>query len=120
MYELTGPKSQDMNGVAAEYSAALGEKSPMWTCLSEQWRDQELRKLNLPEQVFEHILTMARLHAANRYDRITHDVETITGRPALSIRDFVAQTSICSDQFGRPGVDCWTPTRMAPARVSIT
>jgi len=57
----------------------------------EQWRDQKLRKLNLPEQVFEHILTMARLHAANRYDRITHDVETITGRPALSIRDFVAQ-----------------------------
>jgi hypothetical protein len=33
---------------------------------------------------------MARLHAANRYDRITHDVEAITGRPATSIRDFVA------------------------------
>ena len=34
---------------------------------------------------------MARLHAANRYDRITHDVEAITGRPATSVREYVAQ-----------------------------
>jgi alcohol dehydrogenase class IV len=45
----------------------------------------------LPEHVFEHLLTMARLHAANRYDRLTHDVEAITGRPATSVRDYVAQ-----------------------------
>ena len=47
--------------------------------------------MKLPEHVFQHILTMARLHAANRYDRITHDVEPITGRPATSIRDFVTK-----------------------------
>jgi len=34
---------------------------------------------------------MARLHAANRYDRLTHDVEAVTGRPATSVRDFVAR-----------------------------
>jgi NAD(P)H dehydrogenase (quinone) len=45
----------------------------------------------LPEHVYEHLLTMARLHAANRYDRISHDVEAITGRPALSVSDFVAR-----------------------------
>jgi hypothetical protein len=33
---------------------------------------------------------MAKLHAANRYDRLTHDVEAVTGRPATSIRDYVA------------------------------
>ena len=43
-----------------------------------------------PDHVFEHLLTMARLHAANRYDRLTHDVEAITGRPATSALDFVA------------------------------
>jgi hypothetical protein len=32
---------------------------------------------------------MAHLHAAGRYDRLTHDVETITGKPATSIGDFV-------------------------------
>jgi len=34
---------------------------------------------------------MARLHAANRYDRLTRDIEIITGRPATSVRDFVAR-----------------------------
>jgi hypothetical protein len=34
---------------------------------------------------------MARLHAANRYGRLTPDVEANTGRPATSARDFVAQ-----------------------------
>jgi NAD(P)H dehydrogenase (quinone) len=34
---------------------------------------------------------MARLHAENRYDRITHDVLAVTGRPATSVRDYVAK-----------------------------
>ena len=67
------------------------EPSPMSMCPSKQWRDQELRRRNLPDHLFEHLLTMARLHAANRYDRLTHDVEAITGRPATSVRDFVAR-----------------------------
>jgi hypothetical protein len=58
---------------------------------SEQWRDQELRLRNLPDHLFERLLTMARLHAANRYDRLTHDVQAITGRPATSCRDFVSR-----------------------------
>jgi hypothetical protein len=57
----------------------------------EQWRDEELRERNLPQHLYEHLLTMARLHAANRYDGITRDVEEITGRPAMSIHDFVAR-----------------------------
>jgi len=93
VYELTGPRSQDMTGVAAEYSAALGRKVTYVDVPLDQWRDSELRNLKLPDHVFHHILTMARLHAANGYDRATHDVETIIGRPATSIRDFVAKRS---------------------------
>jgi uncharacterized protein YbjT (DUF2867 family) len=91
IYELTGPKSQDMRSVAAEYSTALGRKITYVDAPLEEWRDSDLRNLRLPEHVFEHILTMARLHAANRYDRATHDIETVTGRPATSIRDFVVK-----------------------------
>jgi len=98
VYELTGPTSQDMRGVAAEYSTALDRKITYVDMPFEQWRDQELRSLNLPEHVFEHLLTMARLHAANRYDRITGDFKALTGRPAMSIRDFVSKHS---DQFAR-------------------
>jgi uncharacterized protein YbjT (DUF2867 family) len=91
VYELTGPRSQDMRGVAAEFSNALGRTITYVDVPLEQWRDQELGGRNLPDHVFEHLLTMARLHAANRYDRLTHDVATITGRPATSVRDFVAR-----------------------------
>jgi NAD(P)H dehydrogenase (quinone) len=91
VYELTGPKSQDMGAVAAEYSDALRRAITYVDVPLPQWRDEDLRRHNLPDHVFEHLLTMAQLHAANRYDRLTHDVETITGRPATSVRDFVGR-----------------------------
>jgi uncharacterized protein YbjT (DUF2867 family) len=91
VYELTGPRSQDMQAMAAEYSDALGRTITYVDVPLEQWRDQELRRRNLPGHLFEHLVTMARLHAANRYDRITHDVEAITGMPATGCRDFVAR-----------------------------
>jgi uncharacterized protein YbjT (DUF2867 family) len=91
VYELTGPKSQDMHGMAAEYSQALGRKVTYVDVPFEQWRDEELRRRGLPDHVVNHFLTMAKLHADNRYDRMTHDVEAITGRPATSVREYVAR-----------------------------
>jgi NAD(P)H dehydrogenase (quinone) len=90
IYELTGPRSEDMNAMAAEYSAALGRTIKYVDMPFEPWR-AELEKLHLPPHVTSHLATMAQLHAANRYDRITRDVETITGRPATSVRDFVTK-----------------------------
>ena len=80
-----------MHALAAEYSDALHRTITYIDVPLEQWRDQKLRKRDLPDHVFEHLLTMARLHAANRYDRLTHEVEAITGRPATSARDFIAR-----------------------------
>ena len=97
VYELTGPKSQDMRGLAAEYSEALGRPVAYVDVPLEQWRDQELRPRGLPEHVSEDFLTMAKMHAANQYDRLTHDVDTVLGRPATSARDFVARHA---DSFG--------------------
>jgi len=79
-----------MRAVAAEYSEALGRTITYVDVPMEEWRDPELRLRGLPDHVFDHLLTMAQLHAANRYDRLTHDIDAITGRPATSIRDFVA------------------------------
>src|SRR6516164_1653878 len=84
----SGPKSQDGRGLAAEYSGALGRPVAYMDVPFEQWRDQELRPRGLPEHVHAHFLTMAKLHAANRYDRLTHDVEALLGRPATGVRDF--------------------------------
>jgi uncharacterized protein YbjT (DUF2867 family) len=93
VYELTGPRSQDMRGVAAEFSNALGRTITYVDVPLELWCDRELRGRNLPDHVFEHLLTMARLHAANRYDRLTHDVATITGRPRIASPANVPETS---------------------------
>jgi NAD(P)H dehydrogenase (quinone) len=93
VYELTGPRSQDMQAMAAEYSEALGRTITYVDVPLEQWRDQELRRRNLPDHLFGHLLTMARLHAANRYDRLTHEVQAITGKSATSCRDFVARNA---------------------------
>ncbi len=87
--ELTGPKSEDMRAVAAEYSEALGRTITYVDVPFDEWRDRELRSRGLPDHVFDHLLTMAKLHADNRYDRLTHDFEAIIGRPATSIRDYV-------------------------------
>jgi uncharacterized protein YbjT (DUF2867 family) len=93
VYELTGPKAQDVRELAAEYAEALGRPVSYVDVAFEQWRDQDLRSRGLPEHVYWHFLTMAKLHAANRYDRLTHDVEAILGRPATSARDFVARNA---------------------------
>lgn len=91
--ELTGPRSEDLHAVAAEYSAALGRTITYVDIPLDEWRDRVLSRLNLPEHVFAHLLTMAKLHAASRYDRLTHDVERILGRPATSVRAFVERNA---------------------------
>src|SRR5262245_14074900 len=66
IYELTGPKSQDMHGLAAEYSEALGRPVTYVDVPFEQWRDQELRTRGLPEYVAEHLLTMVSMAQCGR------------------------------------------------------
>ena len=102
VYELTGPRSEDMHALAAEYSQAIGRPITYLDLPLGQWRDQELRSRDLPEHLYEHFLAMARLHAANRYDRLTHDVEAITERPATSVHDYVAQHRELFEPQGRP------------------
>jgi hypothetical protein len=54
VHELTGPRSEDMTAIAAEYSEA-------------------------------------QLHAEHRYDRLTRGVDALLGRPATSVRAYVAK-----------------------------
>lgn len=89
--ELTGPRSQDMNGVAEEFSRALGRPVTYEDVPLETWVGQVLSPAGLPPHVEQHIVTMARLHRENRYDRATHTVELVTGRPAETVEEFVAR-----------------------------
>lgn len=90
VYELTGPRSQDMTAIAAEYSEALGRKISYVDVPPAAWLD-ELRAAKFPEHVHHHFAVMAQLHAAKRYDRLTHDIDALLGRPATSVRAYVAK-----------------------------
>jgi uncharacterized protein YbjT (DUF2867 family) len=96
IYELTGPRSQDMLGVAREYSDALGREVTYSDIPPQDW-ERELKKAGLPEHLTHHLVTMAALNRAGRYDRLADGVERVTGRPAMSIREFV---SLHADEFG--------------------
>ena len=87
--ELTGPRSQDMNGVAGEYARALRRPVSYVDIPPEDWAKRVLAPAGLGPYVDEHLLTVARLHRENRYDRMTTTVEEITGQPAESVEEFV-------------------------------
>ena len=91
VYELTGPRTVDMNEMADEYSRALGRPVSYVDVPLEQWRTEVLAKVGLPAHTEQHIATMARLHRENRYDRASDDVERVTGIPAQTIEAFVAE-----------------------------
>ena len=96
IYELPGPRSQDMHGVAREYSDALNREITYSDISPEDW-ERELKKVGLPEHLTHHLITMAELNRAGRYDRMTDGVERVTGRPPMSIREFV---SLHPNEFG--------------------
>jgi uncharacterized protein YbjT (DUF2867 family) len=89
--ELTGPRSQDMNGVADEYSRALNRPVTYVDIPPDVWAEQVLARAGLGPYVDEHLATVARLHRENRYDRMTTTLEEITGRSAESVEEFVTR-----------------------------
>src|SRR6267142_1938763 len=89
IYELTGPRSQDMHGVAREYSEALNREVTYSDIPPEDW-ERELKRVGLTEYLTRHLVTMAELNRAGRYDRLADGVERVTGRPAMSVREFVS------------------------------
>ena len=90
VFELTGPEVLDINGLAAQYTRALkrpitGEDMPL-----DEWDNQVLAPVGLPDHLRQHFATMARLHRDGRYDRATDDVAQITGQPAQTVEQYVA------------------------------
>jgi NAD(P)H dehydrogenase (quinone) len=96
IYELTGPQSQDMDGVAREFSDALNRQIVYSDISPEKW-EEGLKMYKLPEHVMGHLLAMGELHRAGRYDRQADGVQRVTGRPAMSVREFV---SLYAETFG--------------------
>ena len=57
IYELTGPQSQDIHGVAREYSEALNREVTYVDIAPDDWK-RELKEAGLPEHLTQHLVTM--------------------------------------------------------------
>ncbi|HVY69086.1 MAG TPA: NAD(P)H-binding protein [Verrucomicrobiae bacterium] len=88
-HELTGPRSQDLHGIAREFSNALNREIAYVDIAPEDW-ERGLKKAGLPEHLLGHVVAMGELHRAGRYDLQADGVERVTGRPAMSVREFVS------------------------------
>ena len=95
LFRHDGPL-RSTTGVAREFSDALNRDVTYSDIPPEDW-DRQLKNQQVPEHLALHLLTMAELHRAGRYDRMADGVQLVTGRPAMSIREFV---SLHADKFG--------------------
>jgi uncharacterized protein YbjT (DUF2867 family) len=89
VYELTGAKSESMAEIAQEYAMGLGRPIKSVDIPFDEWMATELSNSGLSPHVMAHLATMALLHRENRYDRLTSDVQKITGSPPLTIQNWV-------------------------------
>jgi uncharacterized protein YbjT (DUF2867 family) len=90
VYELTGPAALDIDELAEEYAKALDRPIKAARLPYAEWLEH-LTEAGLDPHTQQHIATMARLHRDDRYNRLTHDVENITGRPAQSVQEYIRQ-----------------------------
>jgi len=97
IYELTGPQSENMKFFAQEYSKALGRTITYQDIPVEPWREQLLQS-GLPVHLVNHLATMADLHRAGRYDRMSDDVLTLTGQGPMSLQGFVRENAASFSQ----------------------
>jgi hypothetical protein len=73
-------------------SEALGGTIAFQDIPVEPWRDSLLKR-GLPVHLVKHLATMADLHRAGRYDRMSDDVLTLTGREPMSVEEFVRKNA---------------------------
>ena len=93
---ITTAFRETIEHIRREFSAALNRDVTYADVPVEDW-ERGLNSQSLPEHLTGHLLTMAELHRANRYDRLTDGVQRVTGQPPMSVREFV---SLHANEFG--------------------
>jgi hypothetical protein len=77
---------------AQEYSKALGRTITYQDIPVESWRNGLLQS-GQPVHLVNHLTTLADLHRAGRFDRMSDDVLTLTGQAPLSVQEFVRENA---------------------------
>ncbi|MCV7174194.1 Rossmann-fold NAD(P)-binding domain-containing protein [Mycolicibacterium sphagni] len=86
----TGAATLGLDELAAQYADALNRPITGVDVPYERWLSR-LKASGVDPHVAQHIATMARLHRQDRYNRLTHTVEDLTGHPAQTVADYVRE-----------------------------
>jgi uncharacterized protein YbjT (DUF2867 family) len=88
IYNLTGFESADLDHYARVFSEVLGRRIRYRDVPVAAWADS-LRAAGVSAHVVHHLAVMAGLHAEGRYDRMTDDLFSLTGKAPTSMHEFV-------------------------------
>ncbi|MFC0452006.1 NAD(P)H-binding protein [Rhodococcus jostii] len=90
VYELTGPAVLDIDGLAEQYTRGLGRPVAGSDLPYGNFVELMGAVPGISSHTVQHLLTVATLHRDDRYNRLTTDVEDVTGQPAQSVEQYVA------------------------------
>jgi len=90
VYELTGSEAFDAEDIAAVLSDALGKPIKAVEAAPEEFAAY-FRSINLPEFVVEGLVSLYAASGAGEYAAVTNDAARLAGRPAGSLRDYIAR-----------------------------
>ena len=99
VFELTGPAVLDIDGLAEQYTRGLGRPVTGSDLPYGSFVELMGAVPGISSHTVQHLLTVANLHRDDRYNRLTTDVEDVTGRPAQSVEQYVAAHR---ELFSRP------------------
>jgi hypothetical protein len=87
---LTGPAALNIDELAEQYAKALDRPVTAARLSYDEWLEH-VTEAGLDPHIQQHVATMARLHREDRYNRLTHDVENLTGHPPQSVQEYIRQ-----------------------------
>jgi uncharacterized protein YbjT (DUF2867 family) len=90
VYELTGPAALDIDGLAEQYTRALGRPVSGRDLSYDDFAAEMGAVPGISPHTVQHMLTVAKLHRDDRYNRLTGDVEKLTGQPPESVEHYIA------------------------------
>ncbi|WP_312033685.1 MULTISPECIES: NAD(P)H-binding protein [unclassified Rhodococcus (in: high G+C Gram-positive bacteria)] len=90
VYELTGPAVLDIEGLAEQYTRGLGRPVTGSDLPYDDFVELLGAVPGISSHTVQHLLTVAKLHRDDRYNRLTTDVENVTGQPAQTVEQYIA------------------------------
>ena len=92
-YEVTGPEALGYGDVAKTFSSVLGRQIRYIAITPEQQREAMI-KGGVPQFAVEGVLDLGRYYDAGKAERVSPDVERVTGRKAISFEQFVRDFAV--------------------------